>query len=457
MREREEVKSLKAIVLAAGDGTRFKPFTDHNPKPLLPLLGLTLIERILLAAKKAGIRDFVVVLGYKGERVRDFLGDGRRYGIRIEYVENRDWHRGNGTSLLAAESAVKDEEHFVVMMADHVFEPDLLRKALALQPRGRDSVLCVDRDLSGIADLQDATKVHTEGGFIVQIDKRLKHFDAVDTGFFIFSHEIFDALRAADNGHALTLTAGVKRLAERRLIRVVDVTGFFWIDVDRPELLGVAESRLLKTLSKSTDGVVSRWLNRPISTRLTRFLVRTPLSPDTVTAISFMIAVASGILFAVGHLVWAGLLAQFASVIDGVDGEIARLKFRETRLGAFVDSLLDRYGDSAIVLGMSTWAYLSTGNAWTLLLGMAVLAGAPMSMLAKEKFRAITGRDYPIEQAEGWLRYIPDSRDARLFIIMLGGLFGAVIPALVLLAVLTHGKTVWRMYRLAGLLDAPAV
>ncbi len=448
---------MKAIVLAAGDGTRFRPFTNHNPKPLLPLLGLTLIERILLAAKRAGVDDFVVVLGYRGDRVRKFLGDGRRYGIRIEYVENKDWHRGNGTSLLAAEKAVKDEDHFVVMMADHVFEPDLLRKALALRPRGKDSVLCVDRDLKGIADLQDATKVHTEGGFVVQIDKRLRHFDAVDTGFFIFSPEIFDALRAADKGHGLTLTAGVKRLAEKRLIRVVDVTGFFWIDIDRPELLSVAENRLLKRLTKRTDGLVSRLLNRPISTRLTRVLVKTPLSPDTVTAISFVIAVASGILFAVGQLVWAGLLAQLASVVDGVDGEIARLKFRETRLGAFVDSLLDRYGDSAIVLGMSTWAYLSTSNAWTLLLGMAVLAGAPMSMLAKEKFRAITGKDYPLREAEGWLRYIPDSRDARLFIVMLGGLFNAVVPALALLAVLTHVKTVWRMYRLAGLLDAPAV
>jgi len=448
---------VKAVILAAGDGTRLRPYTNDRPKPLVRLLGLTLVERVLLAAKKAGVRDFVVVLGYKGELIRKRLGDGSRYGVRIEYVTNEHWEKGNGSSLLAAEKALRGEKQFLTLMADHIVDPEVIRCALRHASASDDCLLCVDRDLESIVDPDDATKVRTEGGRAVAIGKQIRKYDAVDTGVFVFSPIIFDALRRAQKGGRVGLTDGVREVVKENRLRIVEISGLFWIDVDSLQALLAAEARLLRSLKKKSDGIISRWINRPISTRLTRWLVDFPVSPDFVTMVSFLIAVASGVLFAVGQLLVAGVLAQVASIVDGVDGEIARLKFCETRFGAFVDSLLDRYADVAIVLGMSAWAFQATGHPWILFLGMLVLAGAPLSMLAKEKYRSITGRAYPVDEAEGWMRFVPDSRDARLFIIMLGGITGLIIPTLAILAALTHGKALWRLYRMADLLDVPVV
>lgn len=447
---------MKAVILAAGDGTRLRQYTNGRPKQLVKLLGLALVERVLLAARQAGIRDFVIVLGYRPELIRRRLGDGSRYGVRIEYVINPDWERGNGSSLLAAEEALQGESRFLVLMSDHIVDPEIIRMALEHAPQGEECVLCVDSELRHIVDLEDATKVRLEGGKITDIGKGIERFDAVDTGVFVFSPLIFEALRRADGGGSLGLTDGVREIVKMGKLRAVNIGGRFWVDVDREEALQAAEQQLLGSLTKRSDGIVSRWINRPISRRITRFLVDLPVSPDLITIISFLTAIASGVLFALGKLVVAGLLAQFASVIDGVDGEIARLKYRESRLGAFVDSLLDRYADVAIVLGMSAWAFQDTGSPWVLFLGMLVLAGAPLSMLAKEKYRSITGQAYPVQEVEGWLQFLPDSRDARLLIVMLGGITGAVIPALALIAVLTHGKALWRLYRIAELLEVQA-
>ncbi|MFQ6063273.1 MAG: NTP transferase domain-containing protein, partial [Methanosarcinales archaeon] len=101
---------MKALIIAAGRGSRLRPFTEDMPKGLIPLLGLCLLERIILSVKEVGIKDFVIVTGFKGEKIKDFLkvdSLGVRsesdYEYRIEYVDNPAWHRGNGVSVLAAE------------------------------------------------------------------------------------------------------------------------------------------------------------------------------------------------------------------------------------------------------------------------------------------------------------------------------------------------------------------
>ena len=66
---------MKALIIAAGRGERLRPITDRNPKPLIPILDLRLIERVILSAKKAGIKEFVIVTGYLGGKLRMFLRD----------------------------------------------------------------------------------------------------------------------------------------------------------------------------------------------------------------------------------------------------------------------------------------------------------------------------------------------------------------------------------------------
>lgn len=78
---------MKAMVLAAGRGERMRPITDRIPKPLVPVSGRPLIEYHLLALARAGIRDIVINLAYRGAQIREALADGSRFGVRIEYSD----------------------------------------------------------------------------------------------------------------------------------------------------------------------------------------------------------------------------------------------------------------------------------------------------------------------------------------------------------------------------------
>ena len=100
--------AMKALIIAAGQGIRLAHSNHSKSKPLLHLLGVPLITRVILTAKRAGINEFIIVVGYLGEQIRKELGDGRKYNIKITYVENREWENGNGISVLKAKELLKD-------------------------------------------------------------------------------------------------------------------------------------------------------------------------------------------------------------------------------------------------------------------------------------------------------------------------------------------------------------
>jgi choline kinase len=154
-------------------------------------------------------------------------------------VQNGDFHLPNGVSLLAAGPFVT--ERTLVLMADHVFGPAMLAPLLTLSAQGEDSVLAVDRNIGAVFDLADATKVRMSGALLTDIGKRLHRFDAVDTGLFAVSPALIAALGSLD---APQLSDGVRLLAKRGLMRICDVTGGRWVDVDTQKARRHAE-RLL--------------------------------------------------------------------------------------------------------------------------------------------------------------------------------------------------------------------
>ncbi|MHC1626245.1 MAG: CDP-alcohol phosphatidyltransferase family protein [Methanoculleaceae archaeon] len=145
-------------------------------------------------------------------------------------------------------------------------------------------------------------------------------------------------------------------------------------------------------------------------------------------------------------------MAQLSSVVDGVDGEIARLKFLKSNYGGLLDAVLDRYADFLIVLGMAYFWYSTAPDHIVLLISAAALAGLPMSMLVKEKYHALTGRAFIPEECDGIFRYLPANRDGRLFIIMIGGILNLIPAALIIIAIITHLQTMVRLYALRQLM-----
>ena len=232
----------KAVILAAGNGDRFQNPT-HDSKLLQPLLGRPILLRTIDAAHDAGIRDFTIVVGYQAERVRALAESGRPIGARLQFVVNPEWRLENGVSALAARPLVGDER-FALLMGDHVFEPPVLQRMLRLDVQAHESLLAIDARPARREQAVEATKVRREGSRIVAIGKDLTTFDALDTGVFVFSPELFPALERARALGDTTLSGGVRQLAARGLMRGVEIGDAAWCDIDTVSDLAAAESAL---------------------------------------------------------------------------------------------------------------------------------------------------------------------------------------------------------------------
>lgn len=224
---------MKGVILAAGDGTRLAPLTLDRPKPLVPVLGRPLLDYTLDAFVAVGVTDLVLVVGYKEEMIRAWVGDGRRCGAKVTYVSNPDYELENAISLYAAREAVPDQP-FILSMADHMVSPQILAHLLAMGD-GHDT-LCIDRLAHASPQVNDATKVWVnEAGFIARIGKGIEPWNAIDTGVFFFTPYVFAAIshlpRAGDE--ECGISDAVTWLIEKgHGMRACDVSGAFWMDVD---------------------------------------------------------------------------------------------------------------------------------------------------------------------------------------------------------------------------------
>ncbi len=227
----------QAIILAAGAGSRLR---DAAPsKPLCPVAGRPLIDHALDRLASAGIRRVIVVTGYEADAVEAHLATvARDDGFAVETVRSPDWRRPNGVSALAAAEAASGRDS-LLLMADHLVDPALYR-LLASAGAGGGLRLGVDRRLDHPwIDLDDVTRVRTEGDRIVAIGKHLDGYDAFDTGVFAVGPALFDALAALPDP---SLSEAVGRLADAGRAEVVDIGAIDWIDVDDPRALAMAEA-----------------------------------------------------------------------------------------------------------------------------------------------------------------------------------------------------------------------
>ncbi|MBE9593671.1 MAG: CDP-alcohol phosphatidyltransferase family protein, partial [Proteobacteria bacterium] len=192
-----------------------------------------------------------------------------------------------------------------------------------------------------------------------------------------------------------SLSGGIRVLAGKGKAKTFDIKDDYWIDVDDEKTYKLAENKLLATLKKTSDGPISRYLNRPISTRITRYLLRTDITPNHVSFFSFILAMLGAFLFFSGgyiNLVIGGILAQLASIIDGCDGEIARLKFQVTEFGGWFDAVLDRYADAFLLFGLTYYVYFTDRNFLVLFIGFLAIIGTFMNSYTADKYDGLMKR-----------------------------------------------------------------
>ena len=230
---------MNCLIVAAGTGGRLRE--RGQSKPLVPVNGVGLLERVITRARSAGVEHFVVVSGYRGDDVRAALDAlAAREGISIRHVLNDEWQRGNGVSVSKAKPFL--DGTFVMSMCDHLVDPAIIRELMASEVEPDTVTLAVDFNVAGsINDPDDVTRVLCSNGRIVSIGKVIREFNAIDTGIFLCTPVFFDALEASQAAGDDSISGAMSVLARKDQARVFDIQGRLWLDVDDPASLEKAE------------------------------------------------------------------------------------------------------------------------------------------------------------------------------------------------------------------------
>lgn len=226
----------KGVVLAAGDGSRLQPITNNHPKVLLPIQGKPLICYPIDALVAAGVKQIAVVVGYLATEVRAALGDGRRFGVRLDYILNPDYEGGNAISVSKAR-AWADGESFILCMGDHIVETEIVSRLLSDSTFA--DTLCVDYAPPSHHCLAEATKVVVDSaGYIRRIGKELAYWHALDTGVFLLTRRFMSAIDELfpEFSTELEISDVIRFMVSKgEQFATRDVSGCPWTDIDTEE------------------------------------------------------------------------------------------------------------------------------------------------------------------------------------------------------------------------------
>jgi choline kinase len=229
------LRSLRLAILAAGDGGRLRPYTDGRPKALVPVAGRPLIDYVLRAAADADAAEVTLVVGYEGEQLKRYVGDGSRFGLRVFYAENDAPDLGNARSLWVASRAGRLP--FAALMGDHLMEAGTLPRFLSRVTTG--PAIGVDGSDLGDED-GEATRVLVKGGLVRRIGKGIEPWNAVDIGLAWVTEDLLPLLEGdLRDGEA---AAVFQAAACAGPLRAIDLGPVRWLDVDTPEDLARAEA-----------------------------------------------------------------------------------------------------------------------------------------------------------------------------------------------------------------------
>jgi UDP-N-acetylglucosamine diphosphorylase/glucosamine-1-phosphate N-acetyltransferase len=232
----------QAVILAAGEGQRLRPFTVSRPKAMLSIADKPILQYVIEALVSSGIRDIVLVVGYRKEQVYDYFGAGEQFGVEITYV-TQEAQLGTAHALARARDSVKDE--FLVISGDNLIEAGTIAGFVEVNS---PSVL-----VKRVGQPARYGVVGVEGGEVKSIVEKPKEAvsNLVNTGIYAFSAGIFDFTEdVLDIPDALN-----NMIAAGNDLRAVETEGT-WLDVVYPwDIISLNEA-VLGNIGISLGGTV---------------------------------------------------------------------------------------------------------------------------------------------------------------------------------------------------------
>src|SRR3990172_4459959 len=177
----------QAVILAAGEGQRLRPFTVTKPKTMISIADKPILQYVVEALAKNGIRNIVIVGGYRREQVFNYRGNGEKFGVRITYI-TQEKQLGTAHALMQAREVVENE--FLVLPGDNLIEANTIAQFVKMQPQAMLVKKVENTARYGV--------VTTEGDIVRDITEKPRETDCdiINTGIYAFSRQIFDFIDA---------------------------------------------------------------------------------------------------------------------------------------------------------------------------------------------------------------------------------------------------------------------
>lgn len=221
---------MKAVILAAGEGSRLRPLTNRRPKPMLPVGNKPLLESVVESVAAAGVDEIVLVVGYHRERIQTYFGDGRQWGVDITYAV-QEKQLGTGHALLQAESYIGSD--FIALNGDRYIEPSVIENLIADHGETGSAGIATTRvempNRYGVVEfdgqnITDILEKPTPGTTTSEL---------INAGVYVFGPDIFAAIRQTESHGELALTRTLRNYAKTHSLRAVPYDGL-WGDISYP-------------------------------------------------------------------------------------------------------------------------------------------------------------------------------------------------------------------------------
>jgi bifunctional UDP-N-acetylglucosamine pyrophosphorylase/glucosamine-1-phosphate N-acetyltransferase len=249
---------MKAVVLAAGEGVRLQPITSTRPKHLVEVGGKPILEYCLSSLKASGIDEVLIVVHYMAEAIRLRFGDGKSFGLRIDYVEQKAIV-GTGNAVSVVEPHVSDD--FVLLYGDLLFTTEALKSVIALHQKERPAatmaVVPVGKPEDyGIVELENGNRVKR---IVEKPSRQEAPTNLANAGIYVFSVEIFERIGriSASSRGELEITDAISLLAkEGKAVLAVTLSPDDWFDIGRPWDLLEANRWALERMNHKVIGFI---------------------------------------------------------------------------------------------------------------------------------------------------------------------------------------------------------
>jgi bifunctional UDP-N-acetylglucosamine pyrophosphorylase/glucosamine-1-phosphate N-acetyltransferase len=252
---------LKAVILAAGRGERLWPLTEDTPKPLLPVANKSILERTCEALVSAGIRQIILVVGFRSEKIRDRLGKGEAISSELKYVRQKTAN-GTADALGTCSKELHGEETFLVLYGDDYYDSNVPSAFLATARKNKGITI-------GTANVQDASrfgKMQSKRGLITEIQEKASRAEPgqVNAGIYLMDQSIFPAITKTKRSirGELELTDAVRILIrEGKQVHAHSLGVRKWLGISYTWDLLEANEWILESEKPVSKGTIEKGVN----------------------------------------------------------------------------------------------------------------------------------------------------------------------------------------------------